>query len=158
MNIFPKVKAVVSDIIAAMKYVWNGRELDPKRFARTPPKWWKGAPKSDMPEGEFFEARKGGFAVGFDGQLIYSNNRTAAETKADATFEKYGLTEAEKNEMLAYNPPLTNTELAGQIKGYWKEGRRYKDIAILCNVSLSMVKHYCACFERARRANNAHEI
>ena len=50
-------------IIQAAKFVWNGPELDPKRHATEPPKWWHGNAKPvEIPEQEdYFKADRGRF-------------------------------------------------------------------------------------------------
>lgn len=55
--------------------------LDPKRFATTPPEWYRETVKSaDVPEYEEVKPREGGFAVGFDGQLMFDTPRQLERT------------------------------------------------------------------------------
>ena len=147
-------------VIQAAKYVWNGPELDPKRHATEPPKWWHGNAKPvEIPEQEdYLQPTEGGFAVGFDGALIYSKGETPAEQKGWKNVGGTELTEQDYGEMLAYQPRLTNTTLAKQIKPLWRQGKKPKDIALMVGCSESYVKHYCICFERSARASNASPI
>lgn len=147
-------------IAEAAKYVWNGPELDPKRFAKTPPAWWHGtAEPAEIPEqDDYFRPTEGGFAVGFDGALIYSKGETVAERKGWKNVGGTELTEQDYGEMIAYVPKLTNTTLAKQIKPLWKQGKKPRDIALMVGCSESYAKHYVICFERAQRASNASPI
>ena len=141
-------------IAQAVRDVWNGPELDPKRFAETPPKWWHGNAKPvEIPEQEdYFQPTEGGFAVGFDGALIYSKGETPAERKAWKNVGGTELTEQDYGEMIAYVPKLTNTVLAKQIKPLWRQGKKARDIALMVGCSESYAKHYVICFERSERA------
>jgi len=47
------MKQVISDILKALVYVWNGAKKDPKRWATEPPDWWHCA----TPEGEVKERK-----------------------------------------------------------------------------------------------------
>lgn len=147
-------------VVGAAKYVWNGPELDPKRHATEPPKWWHGNAKPvEIPEQEdYLQPTEGGFAVGFDGALIYSKGETPAERKGWKNVGGTELTEQDYGEMIAYIPKLTNTTLAKQIKPLWRQGKKAKDIALMVGCSESYAKHYCICFERSARASNASPI
>jgi len=147
-------------VMGAAKYVWNGPELDPKRHATEPPKWWHGNAKPvEIPEQEdYLQPTEGGFAVGFDGALIYSKGETPAERKGWKNVGGTELTEQDYGEMIAYIPKLTNTTLAKQIKPLWRQGKKAKDIALMVGCSESYAKHYCICFERSARASNASPI
>lgn len=150
-----------SDIIAAIKDALNGKELDPKRFAETPPEWWSAKPKrADVPDaGDENTITDGGHKVAWDGYWVLSEPRTAAENKGWKEVSEGGdVTENDYGEMLAYTPKLTNVALAKQIKPLWAQGKKYRDIAVLCGVSEQYVKYYAACFERAKRASNASPI
>lgn len=154
------LKKDATDIIQGAKDVWNGPELDPKRFAETPPKWWHGtAEPVEIPEqDDYFRPTEGGFAVGFDGALIYSKGETPAERKGWKNVGGTELTEQDYGEMIAYVPKLTNTTLAKQIKPLWKQGKKPREIALMVGCSESYAKHYCICFERSSRASNASPI
>ena len=154
------LKKDATDITQAVKDVWAGPELDPKRFAETPPKWWHGtAEPVEIPEqDDYFRPTEGGFAVGFDGALIYSKGETPAERKGWKNVGGTELTEQDYGEMLAYQPRLTNTTLAKQIKPLWKHGKKPREIALIVGCSESYAKHYVICFERAQRASNASPI
>lgn len=154
------LKSDLTVTIQAAKFVWHGPELDPKRHATEPPKWWHGNAKPvEIPEQEdYFKPTEGGFAVGFDGALIYSKGETPAERKGWKNVGGTELTEQDYGEMLAYQPRLTNTTLAKQIKPLWRQGKKPKDIALMVGCSESYAKHYCICFERSARASNASPI
>lgn len=141
-------------IIQAVRDVWAGPELDPKRFAETPPKWWHGAAQpAEIPaQDDYFQPTEGGFAVGFDGALIYSKGETPAERKGWKNVGGTELTEQDYGEMIAYYPKLTNTVLAKQIKPLWRQGKKARDIALMVGCSESYAKHYVICFERSERA------
>lgn len=148
------------DILAAIVDVWNGKPKDPKRFAQEPPKWWNGkapAEPSNADDNDYFEAKQGGFPVGFGEKgLIYSDDESSAMRAAIFEGNKDAiLTEQEKGELLTYVPKLTNFVLAKRIKPYWKLGKKTREIALLAGCSESYVKHYVICFERAARASNA---
>lgn len=147
-------------IAQAVRDVWNGPELDPKRFAETPPAWWHGNAKPvEIPEQEdYFQPTEGGFAVGFDGALIYSKGETPAERKGWKNVGGTELTEQDYGEMIAYTPKLTNTTLAKQIKPLWRQGKKARDIALMVGCSESYAKHYVICFERSERAACASPI
>ena len=147
-------------IAQAVRDVWNGPELDPKRFAEPPPKWWHGNAKPvEIPEQEdYFQPTEGGFAVGFDGALIYSTGETPAERKGWKNVGGTELTEQDYGEMIAYVPKLTNTTLAKQIKPLWRQGKKARDIALMVGCSESYAKHYVICFERSERAAGASPI
>lgn len=154
------LKSDAMTIIQGAKDVWNGPELDPKRFATEPPAWWHGTAKpTEIPEQEdYLRPTEGGFAVGFDGALIYSKGETPAERKGWKNVGGTELTEQDYGEMLAYQPRLTNTVLAKQIKPLWRQGKKPKDIALMVGCSESYAKHYVICFERSARASNASPI
>lgn len=157
------LKGLKSDgmaIIQAVKDVWAGPELDPKRFAKEPPKWWHGtAQPAEIPtQDEYFQPTEGGFAVGFDGALIYSKGETPAERKGWKNVGGTELTEQDYGEMIAYTPKLTNTTLAKQIKPLWRQGKKARDIALMVGCSESYAKHYVICFERSERAAGASPI
>lgn len=161
-RLFASFAKDATDIAQAVKDVLKSPPVDPTRWAETPPDWWhsKAVRSAQMPQnGERPEAKEGGFAVGFDGSLIYSNGKTAAEIAGWKDVGEGGeVTEYDYGEMLAYVPKLTNVTLAKQIKPLWRKGKKYRDIAVLVGVSEQYVKYYCACFERANRTSNASPI
>ena len=154
------LKSDAATITQAVKDVWAGPDLDPKRHATEPPNWWHGNAKpTEIPEQEdYLRPTQGGFAVGFDGMLIYSKGETVAERKGWRNVGETDLTEQDYGEMLAYVPKLTNTTLAKQIKPLWRQGKKPKDIALMVGCSESYAKHYVICFERSARASNASPI
>ena len=147
-------------ILQGIKDVWAGPELDPKRFAKEPPQWWhdRAKPVEVPDQDDYLRPTEGGFAVGFDGALIYSKGETVAEKKGWRNVGGTDLTEQDYGEMLAYVPRLTNTTLAKQIKPLWRQGKKPRDIALLLGCSESYAKHYVICFERSARASNASPI
>ena len=154
------LKSDAGTVGRAVKDVWNGPELDPKRFAKEPPAWWHDRAKpAEIPaQDDYLRPTEGGFAVGFDGALIYSKGETVAEKKGWRNVGGTDLTEQDYGEMLAYVPRLTNTTLAKQIKPLWRQGKKPRDIALLLGCSESYAKHYVICFERSVRASNASPI
>lgn len=147
------------DIIQAVKDVWNGPELDPKRYAKTPPKWWnRKVDAIEVPDqGEYFEPKEGGFAVGFDGSMMYSTGQTAQERQGWSDVSKQAvITPEEYGQMVAYKVSarqtgLFNVNLAARIKPYYLQGKRPGEIAVLIGEkSESLVRQYCICFERAK--------
>lgn len=154
------LKSDAATIVQGCKDVWNVSEPDPKRFAKEPPAWWhdKAKPVEVPEQDDYLRPTEGGFAVGFDGALIYSKGETVAEKKGWRNVGGTDLTEQDYGEMLAYVPRLTNTTLAKQIKPLWRQGKKAKDIAILLGCSESYAKHYVICFERSVRASNASPI
>ena len=154
------LKSDLTAVIQAGKFVWTGRELDPKRFAAEPPAWWHNtaAPVEIPQQEDYLRPTEGGFAVGFDGQLIYSKGETVAERKGWKNVGGTELTEQDYGEMIVYVPKLTNTTLAKQIKPLWRQGKKPREIALMVGCSESYAKHYVICFERSLRASNAAPI
>lgn len=147
------------DVWGAILEEWS-KKSDPKAYASDPPLWWHGKAKPAQSETkERFEPKSGGFAVGFDGQMIYSDPETEADLRAKHEAKKGNvLTDEERNQLLAHRPKLTNMVLAAQIKPLWKQGKKYKEIALLVGCSEQYVKFYGTCFERANKASNARPI
>ncbi len=159
-HLLKDLKSDAATIIQGVKDVWAGQEPDPKRFAKDPPAWWhdKAKPAEIPPQDDYLRPTEGGFAVGFDGSLIYSKGETVAEKKGWRNVGGTDLTEQDYGEMLAYVPRLTNTTLAKQIKPLWRQGKKPRDIALMVGCSESYAKHYVICFERSARASNASPI
>lgn len=160
LRLLKDLKSDAATIIQGVKDVWAGPEPDPKRFAKEPPAWWhdKAKPAEIPPQDDYLRPTEGGFAVGFDGSLIYSKGETVAEKKGWRNVGGTDLTEQDYGEMLAYVPRLTNTTLAKQIKPLWRQGKKPRDIALMVGCSESYAKHYVICFERSARASNASPI
>jgi len=73
----------------------------------------------------------------------------AVEVDFDETpSEMHGITEREYGEMKAYNPPLSNLELAGAIKRM-KPTKTLKEIAQILNETEQMVRHYSSALGKA---------
>jgi len=150
------MKQAFIDIWKALVFVWNGAPKDPKRFATDPPKGWATKPV-EVPEiGDRFEIVKGGFAVGYDGQMIYSTDESRAAQRAKKSNAIEVLTPQEVGEMQVYKVSATQTglfnfPLAIQIKPHWKAGKKPKEIGLLVGCSESTAKQYCICFSRANK-------
>lgn len=158
------LKSDAVTIIQGVKDVWNGPELDPKRHATEPPKWWHNTVESvDVPEQtDHFKPKEGGFVIGFDGSLMYSKGETAQEQKGWSDVSKQSvITPEEYGQMLAYKiskkqTGLYNVVLAGKIKPYWLQGKKPREIAVLIGEkSESLVRQYCICLERAKDQNRS---
>lgn len=160
MKILSEIKQIFSDVWAAFLYVLHGKPDDPKEYADEPFAWWHGKAKAAQPKtDDVFEGKEGGFAVGFDGNIIYSDRETAADLRAKHEAKKGNvLTDEERNQLLAHRPKLTNMVLAAQIKPLWQKGTKYKEIALLVGCSEQYVKFYGTCFEKANRASSASPI
>jgi len=160
MKLLAEISAVFTNIFEAAKYAWNGKPDDPKEHADEPFAWWHGKAKAAQPKtDDVFEGKEGGFAVGFDGSIIYSDRETAAEVRAKHEAKKGNvLTDEERSQLLAHRPKLTNMVLAAQIKPLWKQGKKYKEIALLVGCSEQYVKFYGTCFEKANKASSARPI
>ena len=63
--------------------------------------------------------------------------------------DRHGLTEREYGEMLAYNPPLTNTKLAMQIKEKKAKGLTLAEVAAQLGQSEQTVRHYSSALFKA---------
>lgn len=125
---------------------------DPKRFAVKPPNWWHGVKATPPSTDDEFEIKVGGFAVGYDGQLIYEKDQKRPKK---SILEKADITPEEWGEMQAYRVSksqtgLHNIALAGQIKRHWMEGKKAAEIAILVGFDVSTVRQYVICLQRAK--------
>lgn len=67
----------------------------------------------------------------------------------DVDNDRHGLTEREYGEMLAYNPPLTNTKLAMQIKEKKAKGLTLAEVAAQLGQSEQTVRHYSSALFKA---------
>ena len=52
-------------------------------------------------------------------------------------------------EMLAYNPPLRNQQLAHRLKAYWAAGMKQGEMAKITGLGKDYIKKFTACFSRA---------
>lgn len=59
------------------------------------------------------------------------------------------LTERDCGEMLAYNPPLRNQQLAHRLKAYWAAGMKQGQMAKITGYEKGYIKKITACFSRA---------
>jgi len=157
--ILSHISAVFADVAAAIQHIVNGTPEDPKRFAKEPPGWWHEAVEAvPLPdEKEEIVSKEGGFAVGYDGQIIYSKPETPAEQRGWSKMDS-GITEEDYGAMLSHIPKLTNVTLAGRIKPLWRQGKKYKEIALLVGTSEQYVKYFAACFSKAQKASNPSPI
>lgn len=62
------------------------------------------------------------------------------------------LTERDCGEMLAYNPPLRNQQLAHRLKAYWAAGMTQGQMAKITGYEKGYIKKITACFSRALNA------
>lgn len=63
--------------------------------------------------------------------------------------DRHGLTEREYGEMLVYNPPLTNTRLAMQVKEKKAKGLTLAEIAAQLGQSEQTIRHYSSALFKA---------
>lgn len=142
----------------AIKDIWRviqeeiNRKPDPKRFAENPPAWWHGVKSTPPVADDDFEITVGGFAVGYDGALIYEKDQ---KRPAKDRLEKAGITHEEWGEMQAYRVSktqtgLNNITLAGQIKRHWLQGKNAAEISALVGFKSSTVRQYVICLDRAK--------
>lgn len=127
-------------------------EKDPLRFSGYKvPEYWR--PEKGKPETvtmEDFEAKSGGFPVGFDGDLIRGEGQTKADVMAVKEAEKTAeITRREVEIMAQYDPPLHNVALARKVKAYLQGGKTDKEIAALTGYAVTTVKHYRLALEKA---------
>lgn len=59
------------------------------------------------------------------------------------------LTPRDCGEMLAYNPPLRNHQLAHRLKAYWAAGMKQGEMAKITGYEKDYIKKFTACFSRA---------
>lgn len=162
MNPLQQILTDLTDIFGAIAFVLNPPPLDPKRFAETPPKGWHGSNAVEVPNEHFFEIDEGGFAVGFDGQMMYSKKKSRADKRADLQVNKDEMiTPEEYGALLDYKVSakqtgLRNIPFAKDVKRLWKQGKTDSEIAILTGKSRELVCQYRTCLERA--SGNAKEI
>ena len=148
------MKQAIKDIFAVIQEEIN-RTPDPKRFAENPPDWWHGVKSTPPVDDDDFEITVGGFAVGYDGALIYEKDQ---KRPAKDRIEKAGITPEEWGEMQAYRVSksqtgLNNIALAGQIKRHWLDGKNAAQIAALVAFNASTIRQYVICLERANQDN-----
>ena len=103
-------------------------------------------PTAKVPKKEKPKEERGDW-VAWDGGKVFG---TAENTVDLDDYADYGLTEREYGEMLAYNPPLRNLELAGKVKKWKMQGKTIKEMADISRESQSLLKHYSAALSRAK--------
>lgn len=161
----------IKDIWAAIIYVINPPPLSPEKqreidtqFAEEVPEWWFGAKAVKVPEHEWIQPKSGGFPNIYDGQGLRSDSGdavTVAEQIAERGYKKTTvLTKAECGEMKVYKlsklqTGLHNVTLAERIKPHWQLNKKPAEIGKLVGCSESTARHYCVCFDRANKQNNA---
>lgn len=159
-SFFTEAYAVIRDVYAAFLDVIYGPELTPEqvkayneRHAEPAPDYWHGKVVKAVEVPETFdriETKTGGFAVGWNGSMIYSDTQTVAELTGWKEVQSGGeITENDYGAMLAHTPKLTNVALAKAVKPLWIQGKTSHEISLLVGCSESYVKHYLACFRLA---------
>lgn len=103
-------------------------------------------PAATVPKKEV-KADAGGDWVGWDGGKLHSEGGKAITDN----YEDYGLTEREYGEMIEYDPPLRNLDLASRIKRKKAEGLTLKEIARDLKRDEQTVKHYSSALYRASK-------
>ncbi len=147
MRLFSFIHNMLEDV-ATLAVSISGNEFKPdgcRLPSFAPP---KPPPTAKVPKKEE-KKNKGGFWVGFDGQNIYDEGSN--KVSDDDNPGSYGITEREYGEMLNYDPPLRNLELAAKVKAAKERGVSLADFANGRNESLSLIKHYSAALSRANR-------
>ena len=180
LRLLKDLRSDAETIAQGVKDVWNGPELDPKRFAKEPPAWWhiktpvadvKTKPKKAgnvvdfdvyTPE-EILEMSQAEYAVKVGGigiQDWQTTRKRAARESQKVRAETYDfdgddvLTERDKGEMLAHTPPLNNEHLARAIKAGIQEGKSLLEISAQTGFSVPYIKMYSACLTAAKRPAN----
>lgn len=146
---------ILREIWAALCFIANPPKPDPKRHAIPPPKGWN-CKEERIEESDFFQIQEGGFAVAYDGQMVYSKGKSVADQRAEKAFsEQEELTAKEQGALLEYKVSsrqtgLHNVQFARQVKAYMKSGKTDNEIAALTAKSPALVRQYRACLERAK--------
>ena len=142
-------------IWATLCDIANPPKPDPARHAKEPPKGWN-CKEASIEESDFFQIQEGGFAVAYDGQMVYSKGKSVADQRAEKAFsEQEELTQKEMGALLEYRVSsrqtgLHNVAFARQVKAYMKAGKTDAEIAALTAKSPALVRQYRACLERAK--------
>ena len=147
MALFSFIHNLLQDVATFAVNV-SGNEFKPdgcRLPSFSPP---KPPPTAKVPRKEA-KQNKGGFWVGFDGQNIYDEGSNKVSDDENPT--SHGITEREYGEMLAYDPPLRNLELAAKVKAARERGLSLAEFAKGRGEGLSLIKHYSAALSRANR-------
>lgn len=91
---------------------------------------------------------KGGDWVGWDGQKVHSTASNAVELD---NYADYGITEREYGEMLMYDPPLRNLEIAGKVKSAKANGEPLAEIARRLRYDVQTIRHYSSALYKATK-------
>lgn len=76
--------------------------------------------------------------------------QTTFDFEAD-NLEEYGITDAEYGQLLAYDPPLLDLELASKVKMAIVKGETLTKFAERIGVKYQLVRHYSAALKRAKK-------
>ena len=131
--------------IATFFVEFSGNGFDPEGCQLPAFKAYK-PPTARVPKKEGVKDA-GGDWVGFDGQKVFTNASNAVELD---NYGDYGITEREYGEMLMYDPPLRNLEIAGKVKTGKARGDSLSEIARALKKDVSLIKHYSAALYRAK--------
>jgi len=116
------------------------------------PEWELKEDRQRITETEEIEVRGGGFPVGYDGNLIRSEPVAKAQVRAEKDVqEQEVLTDAEKEALINYTPPLLNFSLARKIKKHLRDGKSDYEAALLVGCKQSYARHHRLAFQRAAK-------
>ena len=91
-----------------------------------------------------------GEGVAIYDKVLYANAKEVSKDPWNAEI----LTQAEIMSLFNYNPKLTNTSFAKQVKHYLKMGKTDHEIAVLSKYAEKTVKHFRLALEKAYKSNN----
>lgn len=130
------------------KMLGHGFDPDGSRL----PEWELKPDRPKITEIDDIEVKGGGFPVGYDGNLIRSEPVTKAQVRAEKDAAAYDeLTDAEKEALINYTPPLLNFPLARKIKRHLLEGKSDYEAALLAGCKQSYARHHRLAFQRAAK-------
>ncbi len=95
-------------------------------------------------------AQQEGEGVAIYDKVLYTN----AKEVSKEPWATEVLTQTEIISLFNYNPKLTNTTLAKQVKHYMKAGKTDHEIAVLSKYAEKTVKHFRLALEKANKPNN----
>lgn len=91
-----------------------------------------------------------GEGVAIYDKVLYTNAKEVSKDPWSAEV----LTQAEIISLFNYNPKLTNTSFAKQVKHYLRLGKTDHEIAVLSKYAEKTVKHFRLALEKAYKSNN----
>ena len=124
----------------------SGNGYDPEGSRLPAFKQYK-PPTAKVPKKEAVK-NTGGDWVGWDGQKVHNTGSNAVELD---NYGEYGITEREYGEMLMYDPPLRNLEIAGKVKKAKENGEPLADVARRLNKDLQTIRHYSSALYKATK-------